>query len=380
MFHSFTANYPISKVIAIPLMVLSLATGELSRGENAPATKTKAELSATPARLDLNSNEKAKTASPTSDQSKEKEEEKNAQTAMRKALPQDMAEIFPIGRVFKGVAIPSYGDEDLESVMNSDIVKRISEDFVNFTNLVIIFYNSVGKPETSIQMDKAQYNLVTGILTSKSPANIEQEKFTMRGDQMTFEVDSHFTQLIGNVRMLIFQDELKSGGKTADSEGTVVITSQKSTMDNVNRQITFLGEVLVQNKKDQVTMTSDKLEVFMLPEGTSVKDASGKISKISHAVASGGIVEINKIDEKGKAQIALARQANYNAITQNAVLSGGPPSLQDGEGNFVSTKSRDSKIILRNDGRYEIMGSEPHTITFVGGGKGNNFSFGEGIK
>ncbi|MCK5923590.1 MAG: LPS export ABC transporter periplasmic protein LptC, partial [Methylococcales bacterium] len=294
-------------------------------------------------------------------------------------LPKELGELFPIGRVFGNVEIPNYEEDSLESVMKAETVKRISQDHVDFTDLIFFFYDSSGRPTTSIQMDKAQYHLGTGILTSKTPANIEQERFTMRGDKMTFETDSHLAQLEGDVKMLIFDDKIVNGGRESDSEGAVVITADKSTMDNVNRQITFLGNVLIENEEDNITMKCDKLQVFLIPEGEKVKDVKGKQSKISHAIASGQMIEIKKLDEDGTPQIGLARVAHYNAITKNATLSGGPPTIQDGKGNFVVTKSRDSKIIVHENGRYEITGSESHIITVKNDGKASSFDFGGGI-
>jgi len=72
------------------------------------------------------------------------------------------------------------------------------------------------------------------------------------------------------------------------------------------------------------------------------------------------MVEIKRTtrDEKGKAktQIAIARIAEYNAVTKDIILSGGPPYIQDGE-RFVKTNSEDARIIMRGNGLYEITGS-----------------------
>ncbi len=352
--------------------LLFVVSGRVSHGENTLKVETGPSTPATPLKVNLESPpEEAPKALKPKRRSKEKKAPQTAQTVMQKALPPELAQLFPIGRIFKGVVIPSYGDDSaIESVMNSAIVTRVSKDYIDFTDLVIFFYNSGEEPETSIQMDQAQYNLESGILTSRTPAKIEQKQFTMRGDKMTFEAESRLAELIGNVRMLIYEDQIEPSSGS-NREEAVEITAQESSMDNTNRKITFLGEVIVLNKKDQVTMKCDKLEVFLTPEGTRVKDASGKLSKISRIIASGKMVEIRTKDEDGNPQIALARVANYNAITKNAVLTGGPPTIQDGKGNFVLTKSRDAKIILGDDGKYQIIGSEPHIITIpIEEGKG----------
>ncbi len=373
MLHSSTKILSRSKVIIALLAAFLLTAGNLtSRAEGTPKVEVDSSTPATPLKVNPVAEKRPEKYKKNEHPNKKEKPPQDAQSVMRKALPPELAQLFPIGRIFKGVVIPSYGEDTaIESVMNSAIVTRISEDFIDFTDLVIFFYNAGGDPETSIQMDQAQYNLESGLLTSKTPANIEQERFTMRGDKMTFEAESRLAGLIGNVRMLIYDDQMESSKAPTEGDEAVEITAQESSMDNAKRQITFLGDVLVLNKEDHITMKCDKLEVFLAPEGTRIKDASGKQSKISRIIASGKMVEIRTIDEDGNPRIALARMANYDAITKDAILSGGPPSIQDGKGNFVSTQSKDSKIILRNNGQYQITGSEPHIITIpVEDGKG----------
>jgi|GEM_PF-3255592 len=315
---------------------------------------------------------------------------RDAQTTMKKALPPEMAELFPVGRVFKGVAIPTYNEDALESVLNSAIVRRKSEDYLDFTNLVIHFYNSAGEAETAIQMDKAVYHLGDGLLTSQTPAHIEQDRFSLRGGQLLFETDTHLARLKDGVHMNIFDAPRFDGPRVVPvgappgaapretDRKPVEITAREAAMDNINRQITFVGDVVVKNEEDHVTLRCDRFQVFLTPEHSIIRDADGRPSKISRAVARGGMVEIRKIDSDGKAQIALAREAEFDAISKDAVLSGGPPSLQDGNGDYVTLKSKDGKIILRGDGRYEIIGSERHTINIKGDGKGSSsFGFGE---
>ncbi|MDF1737528.1 MAG: LPS export ABC transporter periplasmic protein LptC [Verrucomicrobiales bacterium] len=118
-------------------------------------------------------------------------------------LPPELTKLFPIGRVFKGVAIPSYTDDRLKSVMRAVTVVRVDEQYLDLTNLVISIYNDEGEPETYISMDEAVFDLVTQQLVSKTPSKIEQEKFTMTGDKMTFETQTRLSRMEGNVRVII---------------------------------------------------------------------------------------------------------------------------------------------------------------------------------
>jgi hypothetical protein len=70
-------------------------------------------------------------------------------------------------------------------------------------------------------------------------------------------------------------------------------------------------------------------------------------------VATGGMVEIKKIGEGGKLQVAKARRAEHVAATNTTTLSGGPPYLQNGD-QYVNTDSEDSQIVLGGDGKYKV--------------------------
>lgn len=122
---------------------------------------------------------------------------------VKSALPSELTSHFPIGREFKGLAIPSYTNDVLKSVMRADSVIRVDEQFLDLVNLTVQVYNTKGEPETTISMAEASYDLVIGELASKTPSRIEQPRFTMTGDKMTFQTDSQVARLIGNVKLVV---------------------------------------------------------------------------------------------------------------------------------------------------------------------------------
>ena len=126
-----------------------------------------------------------------------------AEEALKGALPDELTTNYPIGRVFKGVAIPSYTDDTLKSVMTADSVIRVDEQYLDLVNLIVHVYNNAGEPETTISMDEASYDLVIGELASKTPSRIEQPRFTMTGDKMTFQANTQIARLIGNVKVVV---------------------------------------------------------------------------------------------------------------------------------------------------------------------------------
>ncbi len=145
------------------------------------------------------------------------------------------------------------------------------------------------------------------------------------------------------------------GHRTAGPQHMEVL-SKEAIMDNTKGILLFTGDVFVDSPDYE--MKCEKLEIH-LADGVG-QDGSDTDSSFKRAIASGGMVEIKRfvLDEKGKkkTQIALGRRADYNAITQEFVLSGGPPYIQDGD-RFVRTSSEDAKIIMRGNGLYEITGS-----------------------
>lgn len=136
------------------------------------------------------------------------------------------------------------------------------------------------------------------------------------------------------------------------------IEADESVMDNENRVITFTGQVVV--TEPRFTLTSDRLEVWMHDDTNldgSATDGAAPVDSdrppFKRAIATGGMVEIEKIGADGKLQIAKARQADYDATTGDIVLKGGPPTLQSGSG-FVNPSSPDAVIVLRADGNHKI--------------------------
>ncbi len=147
-----------------------------------------------------------------------------------------------------------------------------------------------------------------------------------------------------------------AGGHPAAGPQHMEVLSKEAVMDNTKGILIFTGDVFVDSPDYE--MKCDKLEIH-LADGVG-QDGSETDSSFKRAIASGGMVEIKRfaVDEKGKkkTQIALGRRADYNALTQEFVLSGGPPYIQDGD-SFVRTTSEDAKIIMRGNGFYEITGS-----------------------
>tara|TARA_R110000850_G_scaffold6593_27_gene25516 strand:+ start:211 stop:738 length:528 start_codon:yes stop_codon:yes gene_type:complete len=126
-----------------------------------------------------------------------------ADQVMQSALPPELTAMFPIGREFIGVAIPSYTGEALKSVMRAESVIRVDDRYLDLVDLIITIYNGKEEAETTITMDEAAYDLTLSELRSKTPSTIEQPRFVMTGDTMIFESNSQVSRLEGNVRVVV---------------------------------------------------------------------------------------------------------------------------------------------------------------------------------
>ncbi len=122
---------------------------------------------------------------------------------VRSALPPELTDYFPVGRSFYGVVIPSYAGDLLKSVMTADTVTRIDERFLDLFNLEVKVYNAAGEHEATISMDEAAYDLVADELTSKTPATIEQPRFTMTGETLVHQNQTQVSHLVGDVLVVI---------------------------------------------------------------------------------------------------------------------------------------------------------------------------------
>ncbi|MEM6278144.1 MAG: LptA/OstA family protein [Verrucomicrobiota bacterium] len=151
-------------------------------------------------------------------------------------------------------------------------------------------------------------------------------------------------------------DTKKGGYSAAAGTNEMVITARNSVMDNNTGLLTFTGDVFVDYPDFDIKC--DRLEIYMdQTPGAAPTEGGGSFKK---AIASGGMVEIQRIGEGGKKQTALAKRAEFDNLTKDVILSGGPPYIQDGD-SFVETNSADAKIIMRGTGKYEITGSDAGT-------------------
>jgi lipopolysaccharide export system protein LptA len=155
----------------------------------------------------------------------------------------------------------------------------------------------------------------------------------------------------------------------SDKGPVMEITSDESVLHNQSdeRMVEFTGDVVLNHPA--FNLTSDRLDVFLNDEeegGTSAANPAsgaegGKKPPFKRAVATGSMVKIERINPSGEVEIAFARRADFDGITGDVVLSGGPPELQTGK-IHVNPTGTNAKIYLLANGKYTVDGNtEPAT-------------------
>lgn len=126
---------------------------------------------------------------------------------MASGAPPAIGNLFPVGREFRGVKIPSYSGDILNSVVLAKTMVRVDDEHLEMRDLEItLFGRSSEEQDTIITTDVGVYDLKSESLTSRSKAYIERdEEFTMEGDRMIFNGKTQEGRLVGNVKMVILK-------------------------------------------------------------------------------------------------------------------------------------------------------------------------------
>ena len=124
--------------------------------------------------------------------------------------PPALGNLFPVGREFRGVKIPSYSGDILNSVVLAQTMVRVDDEHLEMRDLEItLFGRTSEEKDTVITTDVGVYDLKSETLTSRSKAFIERDgEFTMEGDRMIFNGRTQEGRLVGTrnrVKMKFFK-------------------------------------------------------------------------------------------------------------------------------------------------------------------------------
>lgn len=155
---------------------------------------------------------------------------------------------------------------------------------------------------------------------------------------------------------------------------TMEITSRESIMDDAQKLVTFIGDVYIDHPGFK--LRSDHLQVFLNEtdagaNGGAQAADSGDKPPFQRAIATGAMVEIERLGADGEIQIAKARRADYDGVTGEMVLTGGPPTLQSGQ-RLINPQESDARIILTKDGKHQVKGVSTLQFSVPQNGEGSN--------
>ncbi|MEZ5433272.1 MAG: LptA/OstA family protein [Verrucomicrobiales bacterium] len=161
--------------------------------------------------------------------------------------------------------------------------------------------------------------------------------------------------------------------QSAPTNKGMQVTSQRSVMDDKAHMVVFSGDVVVNDTTFH--MECDKLEIHLYADGEEPPAKEGsESSSVKKAIATGGMVVIERLNEKGEKEIAKSTMAVFDGPSGDTILSGGPPILQQG-GTTIEMLEPSGKIFLSEDGKNRTEGRV--TINMAKGpgtGKGNGLS------
>ncbi len=200
----------LSRLAVALLMAVSVLAGSAVFSPSAPVgidlaiASLNAQQDSSPEGAKKKTASKAKqTSKDTESESEESEEEEDD----GKAGPPSLGALFPVGRAFRGVKIPSYAGDILNSIVVAQTMVRVDEEHLEMRQLEItLFGRSSAEQDTTITTDLGVYDLNNETLTSRSKAFIERDnEFTMVGDRMIFNGKTQEGRLVGNVKMRIIK-------------------------------------------------------------------------------------------------------------------------------------------------------------------------------
>jgi len=164
--------------------------------------------------------EKTATASETSESKEMKKdavaEESNKATSGLVAI----ANFIPLGQEQRDVRFPSFDRGRMASVIDAKTMKRLDDERLEMTTMVITTYDETGDKEMTVSMPAAIYNLASGVLASDKRSKVERADFEIEGDAMLFDTGSQHGKMTGNVRMIIHDSSAigpLGGAKSSDN-------------------------------------------------------------------------------------------------------------------------------------------------------------------
>ena len=123
---------------------------------------------------------------------------------------------LPKGQDSKGVVIPyTDGTGKKTMVFRIGVGRRLDDDHVDMSDLLIETYDEEGKQEMTIELPGSKLDLSTRIITTDQSVTVKRSDFQLTGKTMEFNTETKQGHVKGDVKMIIYNlsDETDDAGK-----------------------------------------------------------------------------------------------------------------------------------------------------------------------
>ena len=140
---------------------------------------------------------------------------------------------------------------------------------------------------------------------------------------------------------------------TVDSQNGLQFDSDRNV-------VTYLKNVVFKHPGQNLTVTCDKLEVIRNPNAGKIGADGEPEGDLKTAIAIGNVV-IVKINEEGKKSTGRSGRAEFDAVTNDVVMTQLPTLLENN--NLIKATSPKTVFVLKNNGKHDLQG--PVNTIFV---------------
>ncbi len=125
-----------------------------------------------------------------------------------------VAKMVPEGEPSKNVAIPSFKEGVLNSLVKAESITRVDDENLESLGMQIELFNAKGELDVTIKMKTSGYHMPSGLLESDSRTFVEGQDFEMSGDRLIYDTRTQQGKLLGNVKMYVYSEAQPEDSKS----------------------------------------------------------------------------------------------------------------------------------------------------------------------
>lgn len=107
-------------------------------------------------------------------------------------------QLLPPGSKIMGISLPRYQEHRVTAHIIASLLEVCSRSLVQMSNIRTVLYGE-GDETTQVELEKADYDFSTNVMTSNAPAAITNPRFSASGSSVIFNTDTQRGLLRGPV-------------------------------------------------------------------------------------------------------------------------------------------------------------------------------------